>query len=266
MKKGYDFVNEGHSFNDEDAVVVLGVGKNMVSSIRYWLKAFGMIDQNNELSPIAHFIFDNETGRDPFIEDIQTLWLLHWNLIYTNYATIYRQVFLSFHKERKEFSKPNIFAFLRRKYLDKAFSGLVWNDNTINRDIAMLIRMYVSPDTDVFEDYSSIMLDLNLIKRVEKEVYEFNYPTKARINPLIFFYAVHKLSSGSQVVEFDKMLELALVFCLSQGELYDIFGQLTAINPNISFDNSAGEQLFAVKQVFNEFDILDMYYKTEQVV
>ena len=98
MNKGYDFVNEGHSFNDEDAVVVLGVGKNMVSSIRYWLKAFGMIDQNNELSPIAHFIFDNETGRDPFIEDIQTLWLLHWNLIYTNYATIYRQVFLSFHK------------------------------------------------------------------------------------------------------------------------------------------------------------------------
>lgn len=264
LKKGYDFVKEGHSFNDEDAVVVLGVGKNMVSSIRYWLRAFGLINQNNEISTLADFVFDTETGCDPFVEDIQTLWLLHWNLIYTNYASIYRQAFLHFHKERKDFSKANIFAFLKRKYLDKTFSGLVWNDNTINKDIAMLIKMYVSPDTNIYEDYSSILLDLNLIKRIEKEVYEFNYPTKAKINPLIFFYAIHKVSNGGQVVEFDKLLELSLVFCLSQNELYDIFNQLTAINSNITFDNSAGEQLFAVKQDFNEFEILNMYYNPKE--
>ena len=128
----------------------------------------------------------------------------------------------------------------------------------------MLIKMYVSPDTNIYEDYSSILLDLNLIKRIEKEVYEFNYPTKAKINPLIFFYAIHKVSDGSQVVEFDKLLELSLVFCLSQNELYDIFNQLTAINSNITFDNSAGEQLFAVKQDFNEFEILNMYYNPKE--
>lgn len=260
LKKGYDFVKEGYSFNEEDAVVKLGVGKNMVSSIRYWLRAFGMINQNNEISPLAHFIFDSETGCDPFIEDTQTLWLLHWNLIYINYATIYKQVFINFHKERKVFSKANVFAFLKRKYLDKSFSGIVWNDNTINKDIAMLIRMYVTPDTNIYEDYSSILLDLNLIKHVEKEMYEFNYATKSKINPLIFFYAVHQISGGSQVVEFEKILELSLVFCLSHNELYDIFNQLTAINSNITFDNSAGEQLFAVKQDFKEFDILNMYY------
>ena len=184
-------------------------------------------------------------------------------LIYTNYATIYKQVFLNFHKERKDFSKANVFAFLKRKYLDKAFSGIVWNDNTINKDISMLIRMYVTPDTNIYEDYSSILLDLNLIKRIEKEVYEFNYTTKSKTNPLIFFYAVHKLSGGSQVVEFEKMLDLSLLFCLSQNELYDIFNQLTAINSNITFDNSAGEQLFAVKQDFDEFEILNMYYKSK---
>ncbi len=264
LKKGYDFVKDGHSFNDEDAVVILGVGKNMVSSIRYWLRAFGLINQDNEISPLADYIFDTEIGCDPFVEDTQTLWLLHWNLIYTNYATIYRQIFLNFHKERKEFSKANIFAFLKRKNLDKAFSGIVWNDNTINKDIAMLLRMYVSPNTNIYEDYSAILLDLNLIKHIEKDLYEFNYSTKSKINPLIFFYAIHKISDGSLVVEFDKILELALVFCLSHGELYDIFSCLTAINPNITFDNSAGEQLFVVKQDFNEFEILNMYYKSEE--
>ena len=256
-------MKDGHSFNDEDAVVTLGVGKNMVNSIRYWLRAFGLIDKDNKISPLADFIFDTQTGRDPFVEDTQTLWLLHWNLIYTNYATIYKQIFLNF---QKEFSKANIFAFLRHKNLDREFIDIVWNDNTVNKDIVMLLRMYVSSDINIYEDCSAILLDLNLIKRIGKDLYRFNYPTKAKIDPLIFFYAVHKLSDGSQVVEFDKMLELALVFCLSQGELYDIFGQLTDINSNITFDKSAGEQLFAVKQGFDEdeFEILDMYYKAEE--
>ena len=40
LKRGYDFVNAGNNFNDDEAVVHLGVGKNMVASIRFWLKAF----------------------------------------------------------------------------------------------------------------------------------------------------------------------------------------------------------------------------------
>jgi hypothetical protein len=47
LKKGYDFVKEGFDFNDEYSVVQLGVGKNMVSSIRFWLKAFNIIDNNS---------------------------------------------------------------------------------------------------------------------------------------------------------------------------------------------------------------------------
>lgn len=50
LKKGYEFVKAGNKFSDEDAVVKLGVGKNMVSAINYWLKAFGIIDKEGELS------------------------------------------------------------------------------------------------------------------------------------------------------------------------------------------------------------------------
>ena len=46
LKRGYDFICNGCNFNDEDAVVRLGVGKNMVSSIKYWMKAFGFINPN----------------------------------------------------------------------------------------------------------------------------------------------------------------------------------------------------------------------------
>ena len=82
LKRGYDFVIADRNFNDDDAVVHLGVGKNMVASIRFWLKAVGLL-QDNELNPIADYLFNDENGQDPYIEDIGTLWLLHFMLVNT---------------------------------------------------------------------------------------------------------------------------------------------------------------------------------------
>lgn len=75
LKKGYDFIKNGHSFNAPDAVVRLGVGKNMVASIRYWMKAFGMT-RNDLLTGAARLLLDSETGYDPYLESLGSLWLL----------------------------------------------------------------------------------------------------------------------------------------------------------------------------------------------
>jgi patatin-like phospholipase/acyl hydrolase len=52
LKKGFDFIEQGLEFNDPQAVVNLGVGKNMVSSIQHWLNAFN-INENNDLSEFS---------------------------------------------------------------------------------------------------------------------------------------------------------------------------------------------------------------------
>ena len=259
LKKGYDFVRSGKSFNDETAVVDLGVGKNMVASIKFWLKSFGIIDEENNTTRFGDLIFD-DNGYDPFLEDPNTLWFLHFQLIHTYYATLYRQVFVNFHKERKEFSKANIFNFIKRQFADKAFEKTIYNENTINKDISTLLKMYVIPDNYTFDDFSSVLIDLNLIKKVEKDLYEFNYVTKAEISPLVFLYAVRSIAPTSKVIEYDKLLELSLMFCLSQGDMYEIFAGLTAINNKITFDNAAGEQLFVINDDIDTYDVLSMYY------
>ena len=72
-------------FLDETkAMVNLGVGKNMVRSIRFWSQVMGMVEgetkgQNSEVTEIGRVLLA-EKGLDPFLEDIRTLWLLHWNL------------------------------------------------------------------------------------------------------------------------------------------------------------------------------------------
>lgn len=267
LKKGYDFVYAGRSFNDDDAVVELGVGKNMVASIRYWLRAFGIIDNRGEITEIGHYIF-GDNGRDPFLEDVNTLWLLHYLLLSTEYAVLYKQVFFHLHKERQTFTKTNIHSFIKRKIDDRAFAGIQYNETTIGRDIGVLLKNYVVPEGKTYEDFTAVLLDLNLIGRrkddeneKDKDVfYEFNYKTKAEINPLIFLYAVKDIAGDETIVDFDKLLNLALQFCLTQNDLYEIFRQLNKIDSNISFSNVAGEQLFTIDENLTKTQILDMYY------
>ena len=79
LKKWYDFVNHERNFNAPDAVIDLGVGKNMVSSIRFWLKSFGLYD-GEHLSELADYLFDEVAGRDKYMEDLATLCLLHFTM------------------------------------------------------------------------------------------------------------------------------------------------------------------------------------------
>ncbi|MCW3114648.1 MAG: hypothetical protein JWR18_3044, partial [Segetibacter sp.] len=68
LKKCYDFIQQGtRGFNDELAVVDLGVGKNMVTAISYWLKAYGVTDNSNTVTELGHYLFNERTGVDPYL-------------------------------------------------------------------------------------------------------------------------------------------------------------------------------------------------------
>lgn len=106
LKKGYDYWVDRNRFTDPDAVVKLGVGKNMVQSIRFWLRAFGLLN-DDEATEIAHYLFDDRDGRDPYAEDNATLWILHYMLVVTAVSSIYRLFFVDLQREKKEFDKYN---------------------------------------------------------------------------------------------------------------------------------------------------------------
>lgn len=261
LKKGYDFVVEGKSFNDESAVVDLGVGKNMVSSIKYWLKSFGIINEDGSATPIGCSILSND-GYDPYIEDTNTQWLLHYLLVSTNYATLYHIVFNEFNKNRKDFSKSSLLTYIKRLFADKRFDKTPYNENTISRDISTFLKMYARPENSkVYEDFSAVLIDLNLIRRLDRDNFEFNTSTRASINPLIFLYAVLDVANGDKVVEYYKLLNLAGIFGMTVNDLYDAFDSIHSMIPSISFSNSAGEQLFTINEPISKESILDMYYK-----
>lgn len=82
-----------HVFANEDAPVRLGVGKNMVRSIRFWGLAAKVVtevpDPDAGAGRKPHIVVPTrfgealfgEDGWDPWMEDPASLWLLHWRLL-----------------------------------------------------------------------------------------------------------------------------------------------------------------------------------------
>jgi hypothetical protein len=69
---------------EDEAMVRFGVGKNMVRSIRFWALATGIVtsagrDGTLRLTDFGRVLLGTR-GLDPFLEDIRTLWLIHWQL------------------------------------------------------------------------------------------------------------------------------------------------------------------------------------------
>ena len=88
LKKGVDAVTEDPTvFSSEDASVTLGVGKNMVSSIRHWCsvaRAYqnGQRYERGRLTSHSNSAkpFLLKTKFDPYLDDPATLWLIHWQI------------------------------------------------------------------------------------------------------------------------------------------------------------------------------------------
>ena len=269
LKKGYDFIKNNGNFNDVNAVVTLGVGKNMVSAIRYWYKVFGF--NSEKFGWIADYLFDNDNGKDKYLEDLATLWLLHFLIVYYNDATLYNMFFAMFQRERKVFDREHILNFVKRKLVE-AQKETAFNENTVRRDIATLLLNYCLPKKPQSNDeYSTLLLDLDLIRQTDKTDkhdeqnnfdYYFNIEGKRKVTDEIFLFAVIVANEdNSQVIDYELLQEIGLIFCMTDLETIDMLKNLSEKYPEyLSYADHAGIRNLSILKELKPIEILNNYY------
>ena len=266
LKKGYDYLIGGNSFTDVDAVAKLGVGKNMVSAIRFWLRAFGLTNAD-ELQPEAKYIFDSGTGRDPFAEDMNTLWLFHFLLVSSNVASIYNLLFVEYQREKKEFSRSELQSFIKRKCSIPEQKN-VYNENTVRKDIGVLLKNYVAPkDLKAIEDFSSLLIVLGLIidtgkQSTDKEqIYTFRTFDSSEIASEIILFALIQMKGTDYTVSFDVLQKLSLLFSMPMTTLIDVIRSLEISFPNtlVFTDNSGIKNVQFLRDIDGK-EALNHYY------
>ena len=291
LKKGYDYLQAGRSFAADDAPVVLGVGNNMVRAIRFWLRAFGLLDEAGEQpNTLAHLIFggtDTEPAFDPFLEDSATLWLLHYQLVRTRYASTYWLLFNELRKRKIEFTRDDYVRFVEQKGREDGFAV---NPDTVGNDFAAFLRMYYrapgpgssspgkAPDRE--ETFAGILAELELVSsfgrrteggKTETSVYVLAPADRDDIPADWLLYALLDapelgLSISLDTLENDPGMPCA-VFAMNRAGLRRKIEQLTARHSFLTFNDQAGvrELQFRAKPA-DKYQILRDYYAPVPVV
>ena len=277
LKKGYEFVRKGNKFSDEDAVIELGVGKNMVSAIGFWLKAFGITDKEGKLTEFADYIFDQENGKDPYIEDEATLWLLHYQLVTLNIASTYNLIFNELRREKIEFTKDNFIGFITRKAEGLNITPI--STNTLSKDFEVLTKMYIRTNAqsqDREDTFSGILTELNIIQEEYRKVndkqetfFTITSEDKTEIPEEVLLYGIldqdnFDLSISLYTIEQDKN-NLGSVFAMGRSSLLNKIESI-ASNPKfkrygIVFNDQAGIKELQFKIKPDKFQILNNYYE-----
>lgn len=265
LKKGFDFVQEGHSFNSEDAVVRLGVGKNMVSAIRYWLKAFNIIDGKDNPTLFGARLFDTENGYDPFLEDEASLWLLHYQLVKTGLASIYSIVFNEFRKEKILFNDDIFLNYLKR--VQETSPDLSFNENTVAKDFIVFVNTYKNEEdnNDVEDSFSGILSEIGLLKTIGKgkdKQYQVENSDRDNLHESILLFAILDNSSYGNSISLNSLEydynSPGSIFALNRSGLTNKISEL--VDKSITFTDHAGIKELQFKNKPNAFSILDRYY------
>lgn len=267
LKKGYDYVIENRKFNDDDAVVQLGVGKNMVSSIRFWLKAFNIVDNKDLPTEFGKRLFDDETGYDPFLEDEASLWLLHYQLVKTGFASIYSIIFNEFRKEKLSFNKETYVNYLKR--IGESDNDFNFNENTVAKDFNVFTNLYKneSESKNIEDSFTGILSEIELLNTTGKgkdEQFYIENNERDNLSEFIVLYTIlDNLNYGNSIglnsLEFN-INSPGSIFALNRLGLMNKISEIVSEFEEITFTDQAGIKELQFKNKVEAFTVLDKYY------
>ncbi len=257
----------------DQATLALGVGKNMVVSIRYWLRAARMIGESDSSSTeLGGFLLHPSHGKDPFLEDEGTLWLLHWLIASnTETATTIAWFFSKFHKPR--FSQQELRAALGAYLQSSVESYRRPAASTLRTDVSVLARTYARHQgaSLVEELMDSPLAELGLITETRKSSYQSLFGERPSLPCEILGFALLQLLQRRdvQVLPLEDVLQSTdgyvspgTIFRLTEAGLMSKLEELEKAYPHI-FDlrETAGLRQLFLRQELPAIELLESYYQ-----
>ncbi|PLY12943.1 MAG: hypothetical protein C0628_07620 [Sulfurimonas sp.] len=258
--KGLEAFNENHNIFEpselENSITRLGLGVNMIKSLKHWMKSLELIDEKS-LAYFGKTILEY----DPYIENIDVLWILHWNLVKNKEkSTLYHRFF----------NKLYLFRFSKEELLNDIDEWLRENDinlslNTIKSDIDVFLRMYNNSKENSF----GLFKDLNILSD-NKGIYSLNTNSTAMINDQVFLYILidylntFKYENSSVSIDDLQKGEISIQksLCMNENSFFikiNNLGKMT--NGKLSYSEASGIRQIYIHEKLDSKKILDEVLK-----
>ena len=277
IRKGW--LNKGmRNVNNDPAVFmgtngnpmdILGIGANMVKALRYWLQAVNLTSEPNSgkreqsFTGFGRVVFEN----DPYIEEMGTLWLLHYQLAKNkDEATAWYYFFNEF--KPSEFTKED---FVKQLSNYIRINGEEVSERSLEDDYNCIINTYVpriksspekvQPESNI--DCPLGELGLIDISNKKEKIYKKSVPKKDTIHPLILLAVILDQANGETSI---KISSIQNDFC-NAGKIFNLdIIALTALLYKIELlgyikvVRTAGLDVIRIEKPMSFLESLQEYY------
>ena len=196
LTKGMEAIrDEPRALRLDEAPVRLGLGRNMVRALRFWLVATGLTEKSRSgqrLTPFGELVWQY----DPYLEDEGTLWLIHYHLACSREdATAWYWFF-------NHFAYPvfdqEVFVEELGRWAISHGTGKPVARRTLMRDFQVLIRTYLPSRRDRSPEdlMESPLTELGLLGTIERGRYRRLPVAPDRVHPLILLFVLLQRRPG----------------------------------------------------------------------
>ena len=252
-------------FKAESAIYKLGVGKNMVRSVHYWLKSFALIDDDDKFLPYSNYFFLNQKY-DPYLENPSTLYILQYLLCSKQYASLYSLIFKDYFSDKtnNELTELQIISFLKRILSERNINK--FTENTLKSDFKVFVKSYVSPKKNlktIEDDFSAPLLGLKLISDTSRKndlnqtIYRVNKTVRRDLSEFAFGFCILDYFENQSSIDFSDIANsIGSFLCLSIEGLEEVTERLCQNEKRFTFKSDAGVKQLQIKKA-------DLYFKEE---
>lgn len=152
--------------DDERAILELGLGKNMVRALRFWLEAFDVASSSAgtwALRPFGEALF-GKNGLDPFLERVETQWLLHWTLSTAIEHPLFAWRHILYRRMKPDFTPSELLAEMRA---EGERLGYEHSDVTLQQHADVFLHSYLGSLSSASPEdaLDGPLVELGLLKR-----------------------------------------------------------------------------------------------------
>lgn len=186
-------------------MVALGVGKNMVRSIRFWVEVAGIgvaVGRGAfELTSFAQEVLAPEDGLDPYLEDRRTLWLLHWRIATFADDPAFAWRYLINHWPHPEFTRTEVIEVFGR---ESERLGYRHSPVTLGEHFDVFLHTYVRTrrSASAEDALDGPLVELDLVEEIgdrktgaagrRETLFAFRRGPKPDISQALFAYCVNE--------------------------------------------------------------------------
>ncbi len=269
-------------------MVDMGLGKNMVRSARFWAQAAGMtalIARGAGYRPTdLGLALLGQGGCDPYLEDVRTLWLIHWRFSTSVQSPLLAWDFLLNCWQAPELVPSTVLEALKKEVLRR---DLQLSTATIEQHFETFLHTYVPTrgrKGEVMEDNLDCpLVDLELIIKTGERpvdcnggrgecIYAFRREPKPEITPDLFLYCLNDFWSARHRGEKTLSIREAAHGHSSPGQVFklpeeDITERLDGLarqtDGAFAYSPSADLQLVHLNKQIPEMDLFQRIYAAE---